>query len=41
MKYYRVMLGEEHRHARQCFEGGFVGADYAEKEDLSDFLTGA
>lgn len=33
--YYRVMLGQRSVHAKECFEGGFVGTDFGIHEDLS------
>ncbi|WAL81839.1 endonuclease NucS [Pandoraea sp. XJJ-1] len=37
-KYYRVMLGRRCAHAADCFEGGFIGADYGIEQDLSQAL---
>ncbi|GAA0752218.1 DUF91 domain-containing protein [Sphingomonas sp. ABOLD] len=36
--YYRVMLGRKSMHARECFEGGFIGTDFGIHEDLSGKL---
>ena len=36
--YYRVMLGRKSAHAKECFAGGFVGADFDIREDLSNKL---
>ena len=33
--YYRVMLGARSAFAKQCFEGGFIGADFEIGNDLS------
>ncbi|MBK9124056.1 MAG: DUF1016 family protein [Chloroflexi bacterium] len=33
--YYRLMLGQKSMHADAAFEGGFIGADYGIREDLS------
>jgi restriction system protein len=37
-KYYRVMLGRKSSHAEECFSGGFIGADFDIKQDLSKKL---
>jgi restriction system protein len=36
--YYRVMLGRKSIHAAMCFSEGFIGADFAIAEDLTDKL---
>ena len=36
--YYRVMLGRKSVHAAECFEGGFIGADYGIEQDLTGKL---
>jgi len=36
--FYRLMLGKKSAHAAECFAGGFVGADFGLREDLSDHL---
>jgi restriction system protein len=36
--YYRVMLGRNYSHAKECFAGNFIGADYDIAEDLADKL---
>lgn len=36
--YYRIMLGRKSIHAAEAFTGGFIGADFSIKEDLSDKL---
>ncbi len=36
--YYRVMLGRKSVFAPECFAGGYIGADFAIKEDLSKSL---
>jgi restriction system protein len=36
--YYRVMLGGRHAHADACLQGGFIGADYDLRVDLTDKL---
>lgn len=33
--YYRVMLGRKSVHAAEAFAGGFIGGDFAIREDLS------
>jgi restriction system protein len=37
-KYYRVMLGRKSAHAEECLTGGFIGADFDIKHDLSKKL---
>jgi restriction system protein len=37
--YYRVMLGGKSIYASNCYEGGFIGADYDIKQDLTKELT--
>ncbi len=37
-KYYRVMLGRKSSHAEECLAGGFIGADFDIKQDLSKKL---
>ena len=36
--YYRVMLGQQSKFAKECFEGGFVGTDFGIHQDLSGEL---
>lgn len=36
--YYRLMLGRKSAHAAECFDGGFIGADFGIAEDLSNKL---
>lgn len=36
--YYRLMLGRKSVHAAACFSGGFIGADFDIREDLSKKL---
>ena len=36
--YYRIMLGRKSCFAEECFEGGFIGADFGIHEDLSGNL---
>lgn len=36
--YYRVMLGRKSVHAADCFAGGFIGADFGIRENLSGKL---
>ena len=36
--YYRVMLGRKSVFAADCFAGGYIGVDFAIKEDLSKSL---
>jgi restriction system protein len=33
--YYRLMLGKRSAFAAECFEGGFIGADFGINEDLT------
>jgi len=37
-KYIRVILGAKSRYAEECFNGGFIGADYGIEEDLTNNL---
>jgi len=37
-KYYRVMLGRKSSHAEECLAGGFIGAGFDIKQDLSKKL---
>ena len=37
--YFRVILGAKSVYARECFEGGYIGAHYGITEDLSRELT--
>lgn len=37
-RYFRVMLGARSVHAAECFEGGFIGTDFLENEDLTGKL---
>ncbi|MBK9081157.1 MAG: DUF1016 family protein [Rhizobiales bacterium] len=37
--YYRLMLGKRSAFAAECFEGGFIGANFEINEDLSRKLT--
>jgi len=36
--YWRVMLGKKSSYAKECYEGGFFGADYDIQMDLGDKL---
>jgi restriction system protein len=36
--YYRVMLGKKSAHAAECLAGGFLGADFDMKQDLTGNL---
>lgn len=37
-QYFRIMLGRAHSFATECFDGGFIGADFGINEDLSNEL---
>lgn len=37
--YYRVILGQLNKHAKECYEGNFIGIDYQILEDLTGKLT--
>jgi restriction system protein len=37
--YYRVILGAKSIYAKECFDGGYIGAHYGITEDLSRELT--
>lgn len=37
-KYYRIMLGRKSRHAEECFNGNFIGADFGINQDLTKEL---
>jgi len=37
-QYMRVMLGAKSSFAKQCYDEGFIGADYDINEDLSNKL---
>ncbi|MBL9076365.1 MAG: DUF1016 family protein [Planctomycetes bacterium] len=37
-QYFRIMLGKKSAHAAECFEGGFVGADFGIDQDLTQHL---
>ncbi len=37
--YYRVMLGAGSVYAKQCFAGGFIGADFEIRQDLSPDIS--
>jgi len=37
--YYRVMAGKASVHAKECKDGGFIGVDFAIREDLSGKLS--
>ncbi len=37
-KYIRVILGSKSVYAEECFNGGFIGADYGIEEDLTNNL---
>lgn len=39
--YYRVMLGKGSKHAEECFDGNFIGADYEISQDLTKKLPEA
>ncbi len=34
-QYYRIMLGKQSAHAAECFDGGFIGADFGIHQDLT------
>lgn len=36
--FYRVMLGQQSKYAKECFAGGFIGTDFGIHEDLSGKL---
>tara|TARA_R110000744_G_scaffold380514_1_gene501617 strand:- start:18720 stop:19652 length:933 start_codon:yes stop_codon:yes gene_type:complete len=36
--YYRIMPGSKSRFASECFDGGYIGADYGIAQDLRDHL---
>lgn len=36
--YYRIMLGRQSVHAEEAFAGGYIGADFGIKEDLTNKL---
>lgn len=36
--YYRIMLGRKSIHAKECFDGQFIGGDWSMDFDLSDKL---
>jgi len=36
--YYRIMLGANSMYAQECYNGSFIGADFAINEDLSSSL---
>jgi len=38
--YFKIMLGHKSRHADECFEGGFIGADYDIHKDLAGRFGG-
>ena len=38
MDYFRIMPGAKSAHARECLEGGFIGADL-EVPDVTEHLT--
>jgi restriction system protein len=38
IQYYRIMLGSKSKYAQECLKGGFIGADYGIKEDLTENL---
>ena len=37
-RYYRIILGKGHKFAKECYNGGFIGADYDIDMDISDKL---
>lgn len=37
-QYFRIMLGRAHSFATECFDGGFIGADFGINQDLTDEL---
>ena len=37
-KYIRIMLGAKSIYAEQCYKGGFIGADFDIKQDLTNDL---
>ncbi len=36
--YYRIMLGRKSVYAQECFEGGYIGANFDINQDLSGDL---
>ena len=37
--YYRVILGAKSKFAKECYDNGFIGADYGINQDLTNELT--
>lgn len=37
-QYFRIMLGRGHSFAEECFNGGFIGADFGINQDLTEEL---
>jgi len=38
-KYYRIILGKQHKHFKDCYEGKFVGVGFIPEIDLKDDLV--
>ena len=38
-KYYRIRLGQGAKHAQECFDNKFIGADWGFKESLEGNLV--
>lgn len=38
-KFYRVMLGKQSMYAEECLQGGYIGADYGIREDLTPYFS--
>jgi restriction system protein len=36
--YYRIILGAKSKFAKECFHGGYIGADYGINQDLTEEL---
>jgi restriction system protein len=36
--YYRIMLGQKSRFAKECFDGNFIGTDFIITADLTNKL---
>lgn len=36
--YYRIMLGQKSKFAKQAHEGNYIGVDHGIKTDLSNYL---
>ena len=38
MNFYRIILGQQHSFAQECFENNFVGVDYSMNINLENDL---